>query len=94
MFKWLRFRDDVFTLYVGCETKAISFLNEANEMHPTLKFKYKISHQQCIFLDTIVFKGHRFEIEIVLGFKPYTKPSEKFQYTHRHSAHPRAVLDD
>ena len=37
MFKWLRFRDDVFALYVGCETEAIRFLNEANKMHPTLK---------------------------------------------------------
>ena len=92
MFKWLRFRDDVFALYVGCETEAIRFLNEANEMHPTLKFKYEISHQQGIFLDTIVFKGHRFEKENVLDFKPYTKPSEKFQYIHRHSAHPNAVF--
>ena len=45
MFKWLSFRDNVCTLCVGCETKAKRFLNEANEMHPTLKFKYEISHQ-------------------------------------------------
>ena len=61
-------------------------------MHPTLKFKYEILHQQGIFLDTIVFKEHRFEKENVMDFKPYTKPSENFQYIHRHSAHPKALL--
>ena len=92
MFKWLRFRDDVFALYTGNETEARQFLDGANKMHPTLKFKYEISENTGTFLDTTVFKGRRFKSENKLDFKPYIKPSEKFQYIHRQSAHPKAVF--
>ena len=92
LFKWLRFRDDVFALYTGSEAEARRFLDAANKMHPTLKFKYEISEETGTFLDTTVFKGSRFGLENVLDFKPYTKPSEKFQYIHRQSAHPKAVF--
>lgn len=92
IFKWLRFRDDVFAIYTGSEKEAASFLDIANQMHPTLKFKYDISHTHGIFLDTVVFKGKRFEKENILDFKPYVKPSEKFQYIHRQSSHPRSVF--
>lgn len=92
IFKWLRFRDDVFAIYTGSEGEANSFLNMANQIHPTLKFKYDISLTQGIFLDTIVFKGKRFHRENILDFKPYVKPSEKFQYIHRQSSHPKSVF--
>ena len=92
IFEWLRFRDDVFAVYTGNEQEASTFLDMANQIHPTLKFKYKISHTSGIFLDTIVFKGKRFEKENILDFKPYVKPSEKFQYIHRQSSHPKAVF--
>ena len=61
-------------------------------MHPTLKFKYEISEDAGTFLDTTVFKGRRFKSENKRDFKPYIKPSEKFQYIHRQSAHPKAVF--
>ena len=92
IFEWLRFRDDVFALYTGNEHEATTFLNMANQLHPTLKFKYEISRTCGTFLDTIVFKGKRFEKENILDFKPYVKPSEKFQYIHRQSSHPKAVF--
>lgn len=92
IFKWLRFRDDVFAIYLGNEAEAISFLDGANQMHPTLKFKYDISCTQGIFLDTIVFKGKQFNKENILDFKPYVKPSEQFQYIHRQSSHPSSVF--
>ena len=92
IFKWLRFRDDVFAIYIGEIEKARYFLKKANEMHSTLKFKYDISHTQGVFLDTVVFKGKRFESENILDFKPYVKPTEKFQYIHRQSSHPKSVF--
>ena len=92
IFKWLRFRDDVFAIYIGEIEKARYFLKKANEMHSTLKFKYEISHTQGVFLDTVVFKGKRFESENILDFKPYVKPTEKFQYIHRQSSHPKSVF--
>ena len=92
MFKWLRFRDDVFVLYVGRGADARRFLDEANQMHPTLIFKYKISKETGTFLDTRVCKGKRLRSENILDFKPYTKPNEKFQNIHSQSAHPKAVF--
>lgn len=92
VYTWLRFRDDVFALYIGTEEEARCFLDKANKIHATLKFKYDISLTQGTFLDTIVFKGNRFRNENILDFKPYTKPSEKFQYIHRESAHPKQVF--
>lgn len=92
IYKWLRFRDDVFALYLGNLEEATVFLTKANDIHPTLKFKYEISTSQGTFLDTIVFKGKRFQQENILDFKPYVKPSEKFQYIHRQSSHPKSVF--
>ena len=92
VFKWLRFRDDIFALYIGSEAEARGFLDKANQLHPTLKFKNEISQNTGTFLDTTVFKGTRFRSENILDFKPYTKPSEKFQYIHRQSANPKAVF--
>ena len=89
---WLRFRDDVFAICTGNEEEATEFLETANQIHPTLKFKYNISTEQGIFLDTVVFKGKRFFKENILDFKPYVKPSENFQYIHRQSAHPKSVF--
>ena len=92
IFTWLRFRDDVFAIYTGSINEATCFLNQANEIHPTLKFKYNISETQGIFLDTVVFEGKRFQKENILDFKPYVKPSEAFQYIHRLSSHPKSVF--
>ena len=78
--------------YTGSINEATCFLNQANEIHPTLKFKYNISETQGIFLDTFVFKGKRFQKENILDFKPYVKPSEAFQYIHRLSSHPKSVF--
>ena len=90
--KWLRFRDDVTALFNGTRAEAISFLDKANEIHNTLKFKYQISEKEGIFLDTVIFKGPRFKRENVLDFKPYVKPTEAFQYIHRTSSHPESVF--
>ena len=46
---------------------------------------------QGTFLDTTVFNGKRFQSENILDFKPYVKPTEKFQYIHRQSSHPKSV---
>ena len=88
---WLRFRDDVFALYLENMEEATEFLKKANDIHPTLKFKYEISMSQGTFLDTTVFKGKRFQNENI-DFKPYVKPTEKFQYIHRQSSHPKSVF--
>ena len=77
----------------GTLKKQHVFLKQPNDIHPTLKFKYDISDTHGTFLDTIVFKGKRFQKENILDFKPSVKPSEKFQYIHRQSSHPKPVFN-
>ncbi len=92
MFLWKRYRDDVFAIWTGSIDAAHQFLNYANSLHKTLKFEYCISPDGANFLDTTIFKGTRFALEGLLDFKPYTKPTETFQYLHRTSAHPPSVF--
>ena len=37
------------------------FLEQANSFYPTLKFTAEISDKEITFLDTVVYKGERFQ---------------------------------
>jgi len=67
------------------------FLEQANSFHPTLKFTAEISDKEITFLDTVVFKGERFQKDAILDIKTHYKPTETFQYTHYISCHPPGV---
>ena len=51
------------------------------------KFTAEISYTEIAFLDKVVYKGARFEIESILDIKTHYKPTETFQYTHYTSCH-------
>ena len=67
------------------------FLEQANSFHPTLKFTAETSDKEITFLDTVVFKGERFQKDAILDIKTHYKPTETFQYTHYISCHPPGV---
>ena len=52
------------------------FITQANKCHPTIKFTPEISDTEIAFLDTVVYKGVRFEIESFLYIKTHYKPTE------------------
>ena len=52
----------------------------------------QISEEEITFLDTVVYKGERFQNESILDIKTYFKPTETFQYTHYSSCHPPGVM--
>lgn len=87
-----RFRDDGFMIYDGSENEIKRFFETANECHPLLKFTYELSEVSLPFLDTCVYKGTRFQDYHILDVKSYIKPTNTFQYLHRHSAHPKSVF--
>ena len=70
------------------------FLEQANSFHPTIKFTVKISDKEITFLDTVVYKGERFQKDAILDIKTHSKPAETFQYTHYTSCHPPGVKRD
>ena len=79
---WKRFIDDVFSLRNIDKQEIDLFLEQANSFQPTLKFTAEISDKEITFLDTVVYKGERFQKDGILD-----KPTETFQYTHYTSCH-------
>ena len=67
------------------------FITQANSHHPTIKFTAEISNTEATFLDTVVYKGKRFQNQSTLDVKTHFKPTESFQYTHFSSCHPPGV---
>ena len=60
-----RYIDDVFSLWNTKREEIHHFILEANRQHPTIKFTAEISEKEITFLDTIIFKGERFNKDSV-----------------------------
>ena len=89
--EWRRYIDDIFSLWDFHEKVVDQFIEQANKFYPTIKFTAEISENEITFLDTVVFKGERFNKELILDIKTHYKPTETFQYTHFNSCHPNGV---
>ena len=46
---------------------------------------------EATFLDTVVYKGKRFQNQSILDIKAHFKPTETFQHSHFPSSHPPGV---
>ena len=79
---WKRYIDDIFSLWDKNKEEIGSFIELANNHHPTIKFTANISETEITFLDTCIYKGDRFQKESILDVKTHFKPTETFQYTH------------
>ena len=91
---WKRYIDDVFSLWDINKEEIGSFIELANNHHPTIKFTADISETEINFLDTCIYKGDRFKKESILDVKTHFKPTETFQYTHFSSCHPSGSRKD
>ena len=81
---WWRFIDDVFAIWTHGEQQLQTFLGELNHHHTSIKFTANWSTEEVSFLDTRVYlKDGRVETDL------YTKPTDKHQYLHTKSCHPR-----
>ena len=76
---WKRYIDDIFSLWDISKPDIQTFIERANSHHPTIKFTAEISDTETTFLDTIVYKGKRFQDQSVLDIKTHFKPTETFQ---------------
>ena len=88
---WNRYIDDIFSLWNTKREEIGSFIELANNYHPTIKFTAEISATEITFLDTCIYKGDRFKNESTLDVGTHFKPTEAFQYTHFSSCHSPGV---
>ena len=87
-----RYRDDgiIFTTSTYYEIDELFRL--ANGHTEGITLTHTTSEQESTFLDITLYKGERFETTRTLDLKLHRKPTDTFQYLHRHSAHPEAVF--
>ena len=71
--------------------KENSFIELANNYHPTIKFTAQISNTEITLLCTCVYKGERFKKESILDVHTHFKWTETFQHKHFTSCHPPGV---
>ena len=85
---WIRYIDDIFLIWPHSQNLFLTFFNQLNNFHPTIKYTYELSHQSVHYLDITIFKGKRFADSHILDIAPYFKPTNRFQYLHFDSCHP------
>ena len=86
---WKRYIDDILCIWPGSQQSLDAFIEHLNKAHPTIKFTCESSPHSVDFLDITIFKGNRYRSTGILDFKPFFKPTNKFQYLEYSSAHPR-----
>ena len=92
IFMCSRFRDDGLLIHLGTADEIHELFALANTKHAHLKFTYEFSKHEITFLDTVIYKGERFQNEVILDIKTYIKPTETFQHLHRENSHPKNVF--
>ena len=81
---WLRFIDDVDMQWCHSIAELESFLDRANNFHPSIKFTSEVSNDNHVFLDTV---SHIQDNRLVVDL--YSKPTDKHQYLLPTSCHPK-----
>ena len=84
---YLRYMDDIFIIWKRTKEQVITFMNELNKKHKTIKFECEISSQKILFLDTMVCKDKENNLQTTL----YRKPTDQQSYLHAKLEHPSAL---
>ena len=81
-----RFIDDIFLLWTGTPDELNQFIEQLNQLHPTIKFDAKYSKTAVEFLDSKVYNPTNGTLQTTL----YTKPTDRQSYLHSKSYHPNS----
>lgn len=79
-----RFLDDIFFIWNNDEASLKEFISEINSLHPSIKLTYQISTESINFLDVTLMLDQG-SVSTTL----YRKPTDRQQYLHFYSSHPR-----
>ena len=87
-FQYWRYVDDIWGLWTHGEQKLHEFVNTANNIHKRIKLELRFSTTSIEFLDLSISLNNGF-------FKTnlYSKETDKHQYLHITSNHPRKVKE-
>ena len=81
---WFRYIDDIFFVWTQGENSLKNFMMEFNNFNPNVKFTYEFSEASINFLDLNV-KLSDGKLQTFL----YVKPTDRHQYLHFRSSHPK-----
>ena len=84
-----RFIDDIFFIWNGTGIQLQEFIKKLSNRHPTIKFDFKFSKTSTEFLDTTVYKNKE---QNKLLTTVYCKPTDRRNFLHYTSAHPRSLI--
>ena len=82
---------DLFCLWDMSKWNIEAFIEQANVLHPTIKFTAETFDTETTFLDTVVYKATGFKEKSLLDAKAHFKQTETLLYTHFTSCHPPSV---
>ena len=86
---YCRFIDDIFFIWNGTVIQLQEFIKKLNNRHPIIKFDFKFSKTSIEFLDTTVYKNKE---QNKLLTTVYCKPTDRRNFLHYTSAHPRSLI--
>ena len=81
-----RFIDDIFFIWTGTLSDLYSFLYNLNNLAPTIKLTWNISHKEVAFLDTVVYTDPLHPTRLLT--RPFQKPLNRYLYIPFTSYHP------
>ena len=87
---YCRFIGDIFLLLNGTESELIKFTDNLNQKHPSIKFEFTYSRISITFLDTKVCEN---ENTRTLCTTINKKPSDRCNFLHHKSVHPKVMKD-
>ena len=82
---WWRYIDDIFFIWTSDEESLTRFIDHMNSFHRTIKFTSEYSTTETHFLDVVIRKEENNGLTTDL----FVKPTDKHQYLHSTSCHPR-----
>ena len=87
---WNRFRDDIYTPWIGTIEQLNRFGRWLNSIHKSLKFTIKYSTSGMEFIELFVYS----DANNVLRTKLYSKPSDTFNYLIPSSCHKTHIIEN
>ena len=87
---YTRFKDDIFMLWTGGEEALLSFFQEINAVHDSIKFDCKHARDVINFLDVNI----HINADGTLKTSLFRKPTDRNAYLHHSSYHPEKLISN
>lgn len=84
-----RFLDDIWGIWTYSEGEFLTFFNQLNNHHRSIKLTYTLNRHEVHFLDIITFKGPNFNSTHQLDTKVYFKTTDTHALLFKTSFHPQ-----